>query len=299
MSKLKWDVVGTRKYEIGVDRGVLFPMSSNGSYEKGVAWSGLTAVNESPSGAEPTNIYADNIKYLSLLSVEEFGATLEALMYPDEFAECDGSAAVAKGVYIGQQARKHFGLAYRSRIGNDTVGNKYGEKIHIIYNATAKPSEKQRSTINETPDAPSMSWELSTTPLEVSGYEPTAHIWIDSTMISKEAYEAITEALWGSETKDSKILTPDEIVAIINANPAYNLTQNLSHVTSTYTDALVGKTFETTLAAEADYELGTVTVTMDGTDISSTAWDTESGKVTIANVTGDIVISATATPISG
>lgn len=299
MSKLKWDVVGTRKYEIGVDRGVLFPMSVSGAYEKGVAWSGLTAVNESPSGAEPTNIYADNIKYLALLSVEEFAATVEALMYPDEFAECDGSAAIAKGVYIGQQTRKHFGFAYRSRIGNDTVGDKYGEKIHIIYNATARPSEKQRSTVNETPDAPSMSWELSTTPLEVSGYQPTAHLWVDSTMISKEAYDAITDALWGTDNTEPKLLTPDEITEIINDNPSYDVVQTLSHCTSSYTAVTTGATFETTLTADSGYELGTVTVKNGETDVSSTAWDSSTSKVTISEVTGTVTITATATEAAG
>lgn len=299
MYKLKWDVIGTRLYETGVDKGVLFPMNDDGTYRTGVAWSGLTACNESPSGAEPTNIYADNIKYLALLSAEDFALTIEALMYPDEFAECNGSAEVAPGVRINQQQRRKFGFSYRSWIGNDTKGNKYGEKIHIVYNGSAKPSEKQRSTVNETPDAPSMSWEVSTTPMEVNGYDPTAHLEIDSTKISKAAYQKITEALWGTENTNSKILTPDEVVAIINEYPLRSLTQTLTHCTSSYTGTTVDDGFETTIAAEEGYEIDTVSVTMGEDDITSTAYTEATGKVAIATVTGDVTITATATVISG
>ena len=298
--KLKWDEVGTRYYEIGVDRGVLYPMNNSGEYEKGVAWSGLTAVNESPSGAEPTNIYADNIKYLALLSTEEFAATIEALMYPDEFAECDGSKQIAPGVYIGQQARKHFGFSYRSKIGNDTMGNKFSETLHIVYNATAKPSEKQRSTINETPDAPSMSWETSTTPVDVTDADPTAHLKIVKHEVSEAAWTAITEALWGTNSTDSRILTPDEVVAIINEHPipaTRTVTQTLSHATSSFTGTTIsdGEAFEATITADTDYVIDTVTVSMGGTDISSTAWDSSTSKVSIASVSGDITITVTTT----
>ena len=174
MSKLVWDKTGERLYETGVDHGVLYPIQAGGLYNKGVAWNGLTAVTESPSGAEASPIYADNIKYLNLMSAEEFGATIEAYTYPDEFAECDGSAEIATGVTIGQQARKVFGLSYRTVIGNDVDSNDYGYKLHLIYGALAAPSEKGYTTINDSPEAITFSWEVSTTPVNVTGFKPTA-----------------------------------------------------------------------------------------------------------------------------
>ena len=195
--KLVWDKTGEHYYETGVKNGVLYPMSASGTYPKGVAWNGLTAITESPSGAEATALYADDIKYLNLMSNEEFGATVEAYTYPDEFAECDGSASLTEGVYIGQQARKTFGLCYRTTLGNDSKGNDYGYKLHIIYGAMASPSEKAYSTINDSPDAITFSWELSTTPVAVANFKPTASLTIDSTKVDAEKLATLEEILYG------------------------------------------------------------------------------------------------------
>ena len=216
--RITWDKTGDRQYETGVDRGVLYPTKAGGGYDSGVAWNGLTAVTESPSGAEPTALYADNIKYLTLLSVEEFAATIEAYTYPDEFAACDGSAEIGTGVSIGQQNRKPFGLCYRTMLGNDTEGNEHGYKLHIIYGALAKPSEKGYNTINDSPEAITFSWEVSTTPIEVTGYKPTASLIIDSTKVDAAKLTKIEEALYGNESTEAKLLTPAEILAILNAN---------------------------------------------------------------------------------
>lgn len=196
MSKLIWDQTGERLYETGVKNGVLY-IPTNGVYNKGVAWNGLTAVTESPSGAEATALYADDIKYLSLMSTEEFGATVEAYTYPDEFAQCDGSASLATGVMIGQQPRKTFGLSYKTTVGNDVDGNDYGYKLHLIYGALAAPSEKAYSTINDSPEAITFSWEITTTPVNVTGAKPTASITIDSTKADAEKLAALEKILYG------------------------------------------------------------------------------------------------------
>lgn len=196
MSKLVWDKTGERLYETGVKNGVLY-IPTDGVYSKGVAWNGLTAVTESPSGAEPTALYADDIKYLNLISTEEFGATIEAYTYPDEFAQCDGSASLATGVMIGQQDRKTFGLCYRTTIGNDTEGNDFGYKLHIIYGALASPSEKAYATINDSPEAITFSWEITTTPVNVTGAKPTASLTIDSTKVDAEKLAALEKVLYG------------------------------------------------------------------------------------------------------
>ena len=196
MSKLIWDQTGERLYETGVKNGVLY-IPTNGVYNKGVAWNGLTAVTESPSGAEATALYADDIKYLSLMSTEEFGATIEAYTYPDEFAQCDGSASLATGVMIGQQPRKTFGLCYRTTIGNDIEGNDFGYKLHIIYGALASPSEKAYATINDSPEAITFSWEITTTPVNVTGAKPTASLTIDSTKVDAEKLAALEKVLYG------------------------------------------------------------------------------------------------------
>ena len=198
MSKLIWDKTGERYYETGVDRGVHYAMK-DGAYPVGVAWNGLTAVNESPSGAEPSPLYADNIKYLNLMSAEEFGATIEAYTYPDEFAECDGSAEIAAGVSIGQQTRKMFGLSYRTKLGNDTIGSDYAYIIHLIYGALASPSEKSYETINDSPDAITFSWELSTTPVEVPGFKPTASVTIKSNKVKADALAKLEAILYGTD----------------------------------------------------------------------------------------------------
>mgnify|MGYP001771182973 CR=1 FL=1 len=216
MAKLIWDAVGDRLYETGVRQGVLYPMS-NGTYPKGVAWNGLTAITESPSGAEPTPLYADDIKYLNLLSAEEYAATVEAYTYPDEFAECDGSATLASGVTIGQQPRKTFGLCYRTVLGNDTENDNHGYKLHIIYGAMAAPSEKAYESINDSPEAITFSWELSTTPVNVTGFKPTASITIDSTKVAEGKMAALEKVLYGDGDTEARLPLPDEIKTIMDA----------------------------------------------------------------------------------
>ena len=218
MAKLVWDEVGKRTYETGVDKGVLYVQDDEGAYGKGVAWNGLTAVNESPSGAEPTALYADNTKYLELTSKEEYGATIEAYTYPDEFEACDGSAEVGTGVVIGQQSRKVFGLCYRTVKGNDVKNNDYGYKIHLVYGCKAKPAQKNYQTINDSPEAITFSWEVSTTPVEVEGFKPTASVTIDSTKVTAEKLKSIEEALYGTESVEPKLLLPNEIIAIVKAH---------------------------------------------------------------------------------
>ena len=219
MSKLVWDNTGERLYETGVSKGVLY-IPTGGVYNKGVAWNGLTAVTESPSGAEATPLYADDIKYLNLMSNEEFGCTIEAYTYPDEFAECDGSASLVDGVYIGQQARKTFGLCYRTTIGNDTNGNDYGYKLHIIYGALAAPSEKAYATINDSPEAITFSWEVTTTPVNVTGAKPTASITIDSTKADPTKLAALEDILYGKDGEpgnEPRLPLPDEIKTLMTA----------------------------------------------------------------------------------
>ena len=217
MSKLIWDNTGERLYETGVDRGVLYPIQEGGLYTKGVVWNGLTAITESPSGAEATPLYADDIKYLNLLSNEEFGATIEAYTYPDEFAECDGSAELVTGVMIGQQKRKVFGLCYRTTIGNDVDGNDHGYKLHLIYGCLAAPSEKAYSTINDNPDAITFSWEVSTTPVNVEGFKPTSQITIDSTKADPTKLAALEAVLYGGTETEAKLPLPDEVATLMSA----------------------------------------------------------------------------------
>lgn len=213
--KLVWDQTNERLYETGVKMGVVYPQATGGTYPIGVAWNGLTAVTESPSGAEATALYADDIKYLNLMSAEEFAATIEAYTYPDEFAECDGSAELARGVAIGQQKRKAFGLCYRTVLGNDVDGNDYGYKLHIIYGAMAAPSEKAYATINDSPEAITFSWELSTTPVSVDGFKPTASITIDSTKADPTKLEALEKILYGSEEAEARLPLPNEIATLM------------------------------------------------------------------------------------
>ena len=214
MAKIVWDQSGQRLYETGVKMGVLYVQDSSGTYPKGVAWNGLTAVNETPSGAEATPLYADDIKYLNLRSAEDFGATIEAYMYPEEFEQCDGSAELAPGVKIGQQARNAFGLCYRTVLGNDIAGNDYGYKLHIIYGATAAPSEKSYATINDSPEAITFSWEVNCTPVEVEGFKPTASLVIDSTKVNPEKLAALEAKLYGGESSEAMLPLPAEIAEI-------------------------------------------------------------------------------------
>lgn len=215
MPRLEWDKVGEKLYETGVDQGVLYVQDKTGAYPEGVAWSGLRSVSESPSGAEPSPLYADNIKYLNLLSTEEFAATIGAYYSPEEFDACDGTATLAKGVTIGQQKRKTFGLCYRTKIGNDVDGDDYGYKIKIIYGALAKPSQKEHQTINNDPSAIELSWEVSTTPVKVTGMKPTATLEIDSTKIDAEKLKALEDVLYGTAEKKARLPLPDEIKTLV------------------------------------------------------------------------------------
>lgn len=215
MPRLVWDKTGERYYETGVKQGVLYPIDNQGTYPNGVAWNGLTNVTESPSGAEATALYADDIKYLNLISTEEFGGTIEAYTYPDEFAECDGSASLATGVYIGQQPRKTFGLCYRTTVGNDVDNNNYGYKLHLVYGALASPSEKAYATINDSPEAITFSWEFSTTPVNVTGFKPTACITIDSTKVDAEKLTALEKILYGDDETEARLPLPDEVAQVM------------------------------------------------------------------------------------
>ncbi len=222
MAKLKWDETGKRLYETGTKMGVLYPQNEDGTYPKGVAWNGLMSVTESPSGAEASALYADDAKYLELYSNEEFGFTIGAYTYPDEFAECDGSAELGEGVSLGQQPRKAFGLSYRTIIGNDTKGSDYGYKLHLVYGAKASPSERSYASVNDSPEALELSWECTTTPVPVTGHKPSAHIEIDSTKIDADKLTKIEEMLYGKDgetgtAKEPKLPLPDEIIQILTA----------------------------------------------------------------------------------
>lgn len=215
MAKLVFNNVGERLFETGVKNGVLYVMGDDGAYENGVVWNGLTAVTESPSGAETTPLYADDVKYVVIYAAEEFGATVEAYTYPEEFEQCDGSAAISEGITIGQQTRKSFGMCYKTSVGNDVQGQDYGYKIHIIYGAKAAPSEKSYSTINDSPEAVTFSWELSTVPVPVEGHNPTATMVIDSTRVPAEKMALIEAKLYGSEEAEATLPLPNEILALI------------------------------------------------------------------------------------
>lgn len=221
MSKLVWDKTGERLFETGVEKGVLYPYS-DGAYKNGVAWNGLTGVSENPSGGEPTALWADNIKYLNLMSTEEFGATIEAYMYPDEFKACNGEAEISAGVTIGQQTRSMFGMSYVTKIGNDTEGQDHGYKIHLIYGATAAPSEKSYETTDDSIDAMTLSWEISTTPVEVTAgnFKPTASVTIDSTKVKAEELKNLEDILYGTDVDsgtEPRLPLPDELATLFTA----------------------------------------------------------------------------------
>lgn len=228
MSKIVWDQIGERLFETGLDHGVLFPIGDKGAYESGVPWNGLSAMNEKPSGAEVSPVYADNIKYLNLMSAEDFSVTAEAYTYPPEFEPCDGSVEVAPGVIITQQNRKRFGLAYRTLIGNDVVGQDYGYKLHLVYGGLASPSEKNRQTVNDSPEAITFSWEVSTTPVEVPGYKPTAHLVIDSTKTTAAKLASLEGILYGKDptTPDGndgvepRLPLPAEVIKLLKPEEA-------------------------------------------------------------------------------
>lgn len=215
MSKLVWDQIGDRRYETGVEQAAIFPMTKEGAYGAGAAWNGLTAITESPSGAEPTALYANDKKYVELMSAEEFGGTIEAYTYPDEFGACNGEAAIAKGVKVTQQARTPFGLVYKSLIGNDIEGTKYGYKLTFVYGARVSPSEKSNNTVNDSPEAATLSWEFTTTPVTIAGFDPTSRIVIDSTEIDADKLAAIEAIIYGSEESEPKMILPDELITML------------------------------------------------------------------------------------
>lgn len=218
--RLDWDAVGERTYETGVDRGVLFVQKADGTYDNGVVWNGLTEVSESPEGAEPTSLYADNIKYLTLYSAEEFGFSITAYSAPEEFEACDGTAEVAPGVYIGQQNRSSFGFCYRTKVGNDTAKDEFGYKLHIYYGCFASPSERTNGTISDSPEAMELSWDVDCTPVNVPGFKPTASITINSTKITEEGMKKIEDILYGSDSAESRLPSPTEIIELLKTNTA-------------------------------------------------------------------------------
>lgn len=289
MPKLVWDQTGERFYETGVKQGVLYPQATGGTYPLGVAWNGLTAVTEKPSGAEPTPIYADDIKYLNLVSAEEFGATIEAYTYPDEFAQCDGSAKIATGVMIGQQSRKVFGLSYKTTLGNDADGNDYGYKLHIIYGALAAPSEKGYATINDSPEAITFSWEVTTTPVSVTGFKPTASITIDSTKVEAAKLAALEAILYGGTETEARLPLPDEIAALFAAAPDALVLSSIvpdDEAVGVAIAANIVLTFNNKILREA-----IIVTKADGTIIpGAKIWDAD-GKVLTFNPTADFTAS--------
>ncbi|MET0786339.1 MAG: hypothetical protein ABWY25_06495 [Paenisporosarcina sp.] len=234
MPALVWDQVGDRFYETGIDHGVLYIPDAQGIYSSGVAWNGLTSVSETPSGAEPNAQYADNIKYLNLISVEEFGATLEAFTYPEEFAEFDGLGVPSQGVFVGQQPRKTFGLSYRTRVGNDLEGDQYGYKLHLVYGCIASPSEKAYNTINDSPEAITFSWTISTTPVPVTGFKPTALIVVDSGIVDAGALASLEALLYG-DTLAAALPLPDEVIAIFGGGGGADATGATAGIPVTWT----------------------------------------------------------------
>lgn len=290
MSRLIWDNTGERFYETGVKKGVLYPMSSadpSDPYPLGVVWNGLSSVQESPSGADANNIYADDIKYLELRGAEEFGATIEAYTYPDEFAICDGSAEVASGVMIGQQARKRFGFCYRSIVGNDTETDGYGYKLHLIYNAMASPSERQYQTVNDSPEAITFSWELTTTPIAVEGYKPTASLTIDSNKADAVKLAELEDILYGTENSDPRLPLPGEVIDLMGGAVSYDIHLNRDNATVTVNKTISLKattvpagetvTWASSASAKATVSNGIVTGVAAG-DAVITASFTKDGK---------------------
>ena len=276
MSRIVWDATGERYYESGVDHGVLYPLVG-GVYQTGVAWNGLTSVSESPEGAEPTDLWADNIKYATLISAETFGGTIEAYTYPEEFAQCDGSWTPSNGIYVGQQDRVPFGFCYRTKLGNDAGIDAY--KLHIVYNATAAPSEKSYETINDSPDAITFSWEINTTPVNVTGHKPTSLIVIDSDKCDADALATLENQLYGTGGSEPALPTPDEVVAIFGGTATY----------ATLTALSVGGTLSPTFSSGTQHY--TAPVSSDSATVSATA---EAGATATIAVNGNVVTSGSA-----
>jgi hypothetical protein len=287
MSELVWDQTGEKLFETGVKNGVLYVQDNAGTYPLGVAWNGLISVTESPSGAEATPIYADDIKYLNLVSAEEFGATIEAYTYPTEFEVCDGSAALSTGVLVGQQARSQFGMCYKTTLGNDILGNAYGYKLHIIYGALAAPSEKGYQTINDSPEAITFSWEVATTPVVVSGKRPTASVTIDSTKVDSAKLSTLEDILYGTVGADPRLPLPAEIESIFTeAAPSAVALSSIvpaDDATGIAVDANIVLTFNNEIAREA-----VVVTSVAGTIVPGTkTWDTP-GKILTFNPTNNM-----------
>ena len=288
--KIEWDKSEEKIYETGVDRGVLYPKSNN-AYPKGVAWNGLTNVNENPTGAEPTALYADNIKYLELMSSEQFGATVEAYTYPDEFGECNGEKALSEGVSVAQQSRKPFGMSYRTKIGNEDDPD-LGYKINLIYNAKAKPSQKSYNTVNETPEAITFSWEISTTPIDVPDMKPTAHIIIDSTKVDPDKLAALESILYGTAGGDDpRLPLPSELVGIFNGKAVASIAVTTAPTKVAYQ---AGDNFDATgMVITATYTDETTAVVTDYAVTPSTNLATTDTAVTISYTSGGVTKKAT------
>ena len=290
MAKLEWDKSGERIYETGVSNGVLYLLDSAGAYSQGVVWNGLTNVSESPEGAEATALYADNIKYLNLMSTEEFKATVEAYTYPDDFGACNGELELADGVSIGQQKRKTFGMSYKTKVGND-VDSDLGYKIHLIYGALAAPSEKAYATINDSPEAITFSWELSTTPVAVTGAKPTASLVIDSTKTTSEKLAAIEAILYGSENTDARLPLPDEVLSIMNGKEVSSIAITTAPTKTSYT---AGETFDATgMVVTATYTDTTTAAVTNYTFSPNGALATTDETVTISYTSGGATKTAT------
>ena len=293
MAKLVFDAEGQHFYENGVSKGVLFVKKDDGTYDKGVVWNGLTAVNENPTGGEASSIYADNIKYLTLMSVEEFEASIEAYTYPDEFSECDGSKEVVEGVYLGQQKHRAFAMCYRTEIGND-ITSELGYKLHFVYGALASPSDKNHETINDNPDATSFSWDITTTPITVNvqGVKPTSHLIVDSTKVSAAKMQAIEDAIYGTVLADSTLLTPDDIINIINDTTVYTITTTVTNGTYTgATSVASNDSAQVQLAANSGYTLP-ANITVTG---ANSTYNQTTGVVSLTNATSNVTITAVCT----
>lgn len=290
MAVLSWDAVGERIYETGVKQGVLYPRDSGGTYPLGVAWNGLSSVTESPSGAEPTPVYADDIKYLNLMSAEEFGATIEAYTYPDEFAVCDGSAALSAGVLIGQQDRTVFGMCYKTTLGNDSDGTDYGYKLHMIYGAQAAPSEKEYQSINDSPEAITFSWELTTTPVAVTGKKPTASLVIDSTLVDSATLSTLEDILFGTAGVDPRLPLPDEIAALFIAGVPSALALSTISPADEDIDVAINANIVITFNNEILHEAIVVSSAAGAIVAGARTWDA-TGKILTFNPTSNLTNS--------
>lgn len=290
MSKLIWDKVGERLFETGVKNGVLYVQDGNGAYPAGVAWNGLVSVTESPSGAEATPIYADDTKYLNLVSAEEFGATIEAYTYPDEFAQCDGSDALATGVMIGQQARKQFGMVYKTTLGNDVDGNEYGYKLHLIYGGLAAPSEKGYQSINDSPEAITFSWEISTTPVVVTNKKPTASVVIDSTKADAATLSTLEDILFGTDVAAPRLPLPDEIATLFTAGAPDAVELSTIVPADNDTDVAISANIVLTFNNEIATEAVVVSDELGGIVAGAKTWDA-AGKILTFNPTANLTNS--------